>query len=403
MNEGPRLSGVGMLRFAAEHLGMKKVACVAWNIPGTIDWLCNGFAAWGKKHGVTVQNVIVDPSSPTTPRLCCESAASGPTPSWSAFTKGAIIQALTAAEDQDMGKTYKFFRSPRAMSWDFPKRSARTGTTGSGPSLNSRRSMAPARTTRTGSRSWTSMASSSDPRDTFSQGGYLAAKIATEAMLKLDPAKIDRASVADALRAVKDFHSDMMCGPWYFGNGARHNANHTGMIAVAHDGGWKTGGGASTIDDPELDDIFAAEKNARTRPAGPPGVAVSGGPAVEVRDHALLPFVAAGIGLGSVYASVGGRHRRPLPGLRDAQLRFRRAGRDRRLLRLVYLPPVLPPGARLGRRHRCRRGRVLRLRAPSSRRGCAIRDRAVRAVGTLGFALFILGHHCSRARRCRGG
>ena len=55
INQGPRLSGVGMLQYAAEHLGAKKVACVAWNLPGAVDWLCGGFAAWGKKHGVTVR------------------------------------------------------------------------------------------------------------------------------------------------------------------------------------------------------------------------------------------------------------------------------------------------------------------------------------------------------------
>jgi branched-chain amino acid transport system substrate-binding protein len=104
-------------------------------------------------------------------------------------------------------------------------------------------------------------ASNNDPRDTFSQGGYLAAKIATETMLKMDPAKIDRASVSNALRVIKDFRSDMLCSPWYFGAGSRHNANHAGLIAVAHDGGWKTEGACFEIDDPELDDIFLAEKS----------------------------------------------------------------------------------------------------------------------------------------------
>jgi branched-chain amino acid transport system substrate-binding protein len=80
-------------------------------------------------------------------------------------------------------------------------------------------------------------------------------------MLKMDPAKIDRASLSDALRAVKDFHTDMLCSPWYFGSGTRHNANHSGLIAVAHDGDWKPEGACFEIDDPELDDIVAAEKS----------------------------------------------------------------------------------------------------------------------------------------------
>jgi branched-chain amino acid transport system substrate-binding protein len=78
-------------------------------------------------------------------------------------------------------------------------------------------------------------------------------------LLRLDPAKIDRASVSEALRAVTGFKSDMLCNTWYVGDGKRHNANHAGMIAVAHEGGWKPEGACVEIDDPELDDVFAAE------------------------------------------------------------------------------------------------------------------------------------------------
>ncbi len=261
MNEGPRLSGVGMLRFAAEHLGVKKVACAAWNIPGTIDWLCNGFATWGKKHGVTVQNVIVDPGSSDYTSAMLESASSAPNAILLNFTKGAIIQALAAAEDQDMGKTYKFLSLASGYVVGLPKTI--------GPYWNNRfwtqLEFTPLNGTGPDNQNWIAImdkyASNNDPRDTFSQGGYLAAKIATDTMLKMDPAKIDRASVSDALRAVKDFRTDMLCSPWYFGPGTRHNANHSGMIAVAHDGDWKPEGACFEIDDPELDDIVAAEKS----------------------------------------------------------------------------------------------------------------------------------------------
>jgi branched-chain amino acid transport system substrate-binding protein len=261
VNQGPRLSGVGMLRFAAEHLGVKKEACIAWNIPGAIDWLCNGFAAWGKKHGVTVQNVVVDPGSSDYTSALLQAAALAPDAMLVAFTKGAIIQALVAAEDQDMGKTYKFISLASGYVVGLPK--------AIGPYWNNRfwtqLEFTPLDGTGPDNQNWIAImdkyGSNNDPRDTFSQGGYLSAKMATEAMLKMDPAKIDRAGVTDALRAIKDFRTDMLCGPWYFGNGARHNANHTGMIAVSHDGGWKPEGGCIEVDDPELDDILAAEKS----------------------------------------------------------------------------------------------------------------------------------------------
>lgn len=261
MNEGPRLSGVGMFRYAVGHLGMKKAACLVWNIPGSVDWLCNGFAAWGKLHGVTVENVVIDPGSSDYTAALLQAAALKPDTMLLTFTKGGHIQSLAAAEDQDMGKTYKFVSLASAYVVGLPKTI--------GPYWNDRfwtqLEFTPLDGTGPDNQNWIAImdkyGAKSDPRDTFSQGGYLAAKIATETLLKMDPATIDRAHVSDALRAVKDVRSDMMCGPWYFGKGMRHNANHMGMAAVAHDGGWKPEGGCFQVDDPELVDILAAEKN----------------------------------------------------------------------------------------------------------------------------------------------
>ena len=259
VNQGPRLSGVGMLRFAAEHLGVKKVACVALNLPGAVDWLCNGFAAWGKKHGVAVEHVTLDPSSSDYTSGLLQAAAGSPDAIIVCFTKGGIIQALTAAEDQDMGANHKFVSLASGYVVGLPK------TIGSywNDRFWTQLEFTPLDGTGPDNANWIAMmdkyGSRSDPRDTFSQGGYLAAKIATEAMLKMDPARIDRAGVSEALRSVRDFRTDMMCSPWYFGAGQRHNANHDGMIAVAHDGGWKTIGSCIRADDPELDDVFAAE------------------------------------------------------------------------------------------------------------------------------------------------
>lgn len=261
MNQGPRLSGVGMLRFAAEHLNTKKVVCLVWNIPGSVDWLCNGFATWGKAHGVTVENVLVDPGSSDYTAALLQAAALKPDTILLTFSKGGHIQSLAAAEDQDMGKSYKFVSLASAYVVGLPKTIGNYWNNRFWTQLE----FTPLDGTGPDNQNWIAImdkyGAKTDPRDTFSQGGYLAAEIATQTMLKMDPAKIDRASVTEALRAVKDFHTDMMCGPWYFGKGARHNPNHTGMIAVTHDGGWQTVGSCFSDDDPELDDIFAAEKN----------------------------------------------------------------------------------------------------------------------------------------------
>jgi branched-chain amino acid transport system substrate-binding protein len=262
LNEGPRLSGVGMLRYAADHLGAKKVACVAWNLPGSVEWLCGGFAEWGEKHGVEVRNVIVDPSSSDYTSAMLQAAALNPDTILLNFTKGGHIQSLAAAEEQDMGGKFHFVSLASGYVVGLPKT---IGTYWDGR-FWTQLEFTPLDGTGPDNRNWLEImdtyGSKSDPRDTFSQGGYLAAKIATDAMLQLDPAKIDRANVSEALRHVHDFRSDMMCGPWYVGSGRRHNANHKGLVAVtSKGGGWAPQGGCFEIDDPELGDILAAEKS----------------------------------------------------------------------------------------------------------------------------------------------
>lgn len=262
VNEGPRVGGVGMERFAADHLGVKKMACLGWNLPGSREWLCGGFVEWGKLHGVEVRTYMIDPSSSDYTSALLQAAEWKPDAILLCFTKGGIMQALSAAEDQDMGDKIKFMSLASGYVVGLPK--------AIGDYWNNRfwteMEFTPLDGTGPDNRNWHAImdkyGSPSDPRDTFSQGGYLAAKIATQAMLKLDPAKIDRATVADALRAVTNFHSDMMCGPWYFGNGPRHNANHVGMVSIAKDGRWKPDSQCFNIDDPELKDILSSEKTA---------------------------------------------------------------------------------------------------------------------------------------------
>ena len=80
-------------------------------------------------------------------------------------------------------------------------------------------------------------------------------------MLTMDPAKIDRTSVTAALRGMKSgLQSDIACGPWYFGPGNRHNPNHAGSVAVTSGEKWVTQQSCFGVDDPDLADVLATEK-----------------------------------------------------------------------------------------------------------------------------------------------
>ena len=78
--------------------------------------------------------------------------------------------------------------------------------------------------------------------------------------MKMDPAKIDRASVTAAIRNIKNYRSDLMCGPFYVGNGDRHMPNHAGIMAQVLDGGFKTVSECFDVESAYLDPIKAVEK-----------------------------------------------------------------------------------------------------------------------------------------------
>jgi branched-chain amino acid transport system substrate-binding protein len=98
-----------------------------------------------------------------------------------------------------------------------------------------------------------------DPRNAFSQSGYLAARVATEALLNLDPAGTDRADVTAAFRTITGFKSDLLCADWYVGPGSEHVANHTGNVAVVAKGGFVTRAKCINLDDPEIADALDLE------------------------------------------------------------------------------------------------------------------------------------------------
>jgi branched-chain amino acid transport system substrate-binding protein len=99
-----------------------------------------------------------------------------------------------------------------------------------------------------------------DPRDSFSQAGFLAAKIFTDTMLGLDADSLDRDTVSEALRGVTNYESDLLCGPWYFGPGETHNASHAGrMVQLNEEGTWTVTQDCTEIEDPALVPILELE------------------------------------------------------------------------------------------------------------------------------------------------
>jgi branched-chain amino acid transport system substrate-binding protein len=73
------------------------------------------------------------------------------------------------------------------------------------------------------------------PVGSFSQFGFLQARIATDALLGVK-GPITATSANAAIRSVKDFKTDLLCRPWYFGKAPLHVPNNVDLTVTPKDG-----------------------------------------------------------------------------------------------------------------------------------------------------------------------
>lgn len=261
VNAGPRVSATVVAMYAAQQYKARKMVCVIPNIPSLGNWACDGAKDWGKANGVEVDVIAIDPGSPDATSTMLQAAAKKPDAIILNVPKGILVPMLAAAEQQGLAKKMHFVSSTPAYNFDVPKT---IGSAWNG-NFDIHLEFMPVESAGADNLNWKATmeayGAKSDPRDSFAQAGYLAARIATEALLKMDPKKIDRASVSTALRNVKGFKSDILCRPFYVGDGARHNANSSGPISQVSGNGFKqVSNGCLTAADPELNDLREQEK-----------------------------------------------------------------------------------------------------------------------------------------------
>jgi branched-chain amino acid transport system substrate-binding protein len=73
------------------------------------------------------------------------------------------------------------------------------------------------------------------PLGSFSQFGFVQALIATEAMLGIQ-GEVTKESYNQAVLNVKNFQTDLLCAPWYFGEAPIHIPNNVDLTVVPQDG-----------------------------------------------------------------------------------------------------------------------------------------------------------------------
>jgi branched-chain amino acid transport system substrate-binding protein len=262
-NGGPRMSNIGAAQYMHDELKVKRLVCIGPNIPNVGDWSCDGVAAYGKTVGLEVKTILVDPGSMDATSVILEAMSFKPDAIDFNTPKEMGIPLYAAAEQQQLGgkviitaPTSHYDASvPKAIGpyWNMPGR------------VFIELELEPLDKKGGDVDNWHAVldkyGKTSDQRNTFSQAGYLAAAAATDALLKMDPAKIDRASVAEAFRNIKDVKTDVSCVPWYFGPGDEHNAIHAGSVAEVVDGKFVTRKSCFQMFDADLAGILKMEKD----------------------------------------------------------------------------------------------------------------------------------------------
>jgi branched-chain amino acid transport system substrate-binding protein len=100
------------------------------------------------------------------------------------------------------------------------------------------------------------------PLGSFSQMGFLVAKIATDRMLTIK-GPITSATVNKALLETKDFRTDLLCKPWYFGKAPIHIPNNTDRTVAPQGGHMVQQEGCFDIsaDDPDIARVREIERS----------------------------------------------------------------------------------------------------------------------------------------------
>ncbi len=257
---GPRISAIGLLEYLDENGLADRVFQVGFNTQGNGDWVAAGIDAYAQEHGINiVGSELSDPSETNWLPLLEKIKAADPTAVIIVDPAPTTAAILAAAEAQDMKGDIQWTCTASCYDSQFGDQ---IGPYWEGFVSNS--DLALLDSEGEDNELWKSVmdayAPTSAPRDTFSQAGFLAAKMFTDTLIAME-GDIDRDSVSEAVLAIKDYKSDLLCYPWYYGEADAHQPNHAMAPAKIENGVYVKAGECSNVDDSELDPILEKAKS----------------------------------------------------------------------------------------------------------------------------------------------
>jgi branched-chain amino acid transport system substrate-binding protein len=259
-NQGPVPSNILSTQWAIDNLGTKKVACIALNIPSNGVWSCDMTVRWLEEQGYEGVPVLFDPGSADLTAVVLEAVASGADTMLVSLPANLGAAVLKVAEEQGLGDQFHWIAPTPLYKKGLPEA---LGDYWSGKVFINVE-LTPWDWDGPDAKRWLEVMDTygrdEDPRDTFSQAGFVSANILVDTLLKMDPKDIDRKNVTEALMAVKNYRTDLLCGPWYFGKADQHQPNHAGVQMVINSDGFEVVEKCFEAKGGMFDDIIAMEK-----------------------------------------------------------------------------------------------------------------------------------------------
>jgi branched-chain amino acid transport system substrate-binding protein len=235
VNMGPRYSSDGAVQYVI-RAGVNKIAFDQSNVPGT------GYIAAGPNHVAKVAKIPIQDFTDTVPIQDANSVAlklvqaAGPNGGVVLnFTPDQALLILQAVQKQGLTNKVKAWGCSTPCNSDFVAAALGTawdGIFGVNAELNLPSAPGPDSTLY---RQLAKTATLAFGLGSFSQMGFVEAKIATAALLNMK-APYTLARVNAAFAAVRNFRTDILCSPWYFGKVPVHIANNVDRTVTPNNG-----------------------------------------------------------------------------------------------------------------------------------------------------------------------
>ena len=246
LNAGPRYSLVQAVAYAVKNLHIKHLVCPQPTFPGA-EWICGGLKTYADLAGIKFTQFTFDQTSPDNDFLVAQIMATGADATVYVGSPVTVVPFLSAAEHADLGAKMVVLAPSPVYNPAIPK--------AAGPYWNDKLwvnlEFGPLDADGADTKNFIEVAKAYGATpDGFGQMGYLAARVAVDALLKADPAKLDRAGASAALRSEQNFKSDMLCADWSFGaaDDTHRLSNRAGWMAVMHDNAWQVKAGCTEVD-----------------------------------------------------------------------------------------------------------------------------------------------------------